>query len=105
MSTSGVGSSSSNSNKTTSSSTKAKDDADMAKFKKEAKATLLNMNASNDEVIDFITKELDGNDVSPAKQYAIQQMLEMRSQIASALSNAMRSIYETSQNIIGNLRT
>lgn len=77
----------------------------MAKFNKEAKAKLLNLNTSNEEVIDFITKELSGDDVSIAKQTAIQQLLEMRSQIASAMSNMMRSIYETSQNIIGNLRS
>jgi vacuolar-type H+-ATPase subunit E/Vma4 len=69
---------------------------------KQIKKKLLNLDTSNDDVIDTIRKAM--KDASTEDQFAIQQLMEMRSQISSAMTNILRSLYEASQNIISNMR-
>ncbi len=67
-----------------------------------ASATVLNLATPDSELIRFFSDEYAS--ASPAKQVALQQLADMRSRSAAALTQLIRLIGETARQIISNIR-
>ena len=73
-------------------------------WKTQAKKLFLDLNTSDEEILNFIYDELAGGDTSPAKQQAMTYLLNLRAQLTSFLSNTLRTLFDASNAIIRNLR-
>ena len=76
--------------------------ADLSAWYKKASDTVLNLATPDAELIRFFSEEYAN--ASPAKQAALQQLAEMRSRSAAALTQLIRLIGETARQIISNIR-
>lgn len=73
-------------------------------WQKTAKSTLLNMSTSDADILKYINAEIGGENVSVARQQSITYLLGMRNQIATMLSNVLRTITDGGNQIIRNIR-
>ncbi len=69
-----------------------------------AKAKLLDLNTSDDDLIKFIGKEFSAAGSSEEKRQALQQLISLRSQMAAGMSNILKILSETARSIINNIR-
>ena len=74
-------------------------------WQKSARDTLLNMNTTDADVLKFISAELDGGNVSVARQQAITYLIGMRTQLAAMISNVVRTLIDGGNQIIRNIRS
>lgn len=77
-------------------------EADFEGWYKDASATVLNLATPDGELIRFFSEQYAT--ASPAKQAALQQLADMRSRSAAALTQLIRLIGETARQIISNIR-
>lgn len=89
----------------TGSASGTKSSADFDKWYDKTKTKLLDLNVSDDELIKFISKEFSNVKGSAEKRNALQQLSSLRTEVATALSNVLRTLSETSRYIINNLRS
>ncbi|MBP9839232.1 MAG: hypothetical protein KBC84_11050 [Proteobacteria bacterium] len=89
---------------TTQKSDKASDTA----WLKNAKEKVLDLSMSDDDLIKYIGDMFSGKGKnaadSEARRNQLQQLISLRAQIASAMSNIMKILSETSRSIINNIR-
>ena len=88
--------------KTTSTTKKTTQTLDQ--WKADAKKKLLDMSTSNSDILDFITAAAQDDKSSAAKMQAINFLINVRSEIATLITNTMRTMFDTSAAIIHNIR-
>jgi hypothetical protein len=73
-----------------------------------AKSQLLDLNASDDQIVKYIAKQFEsagkGGADSEAKRTALQQLVELRSRITTAMSNLLRTLQDAARTVIANMR-
>ena len=73
-----------------------------------AKSQLLDLNASDDQIVKYIAKQFEaagkGGADSEAKRTALQQLVELRSRITTAMTNLLRTLQEAARTVIANMR-
>ncbi len=79
--------------------------ADFDSWYDKTKAKVLDLNMSDDALIKFVSKELASTSGSAEKRNALQQLVELRSQVATGMSNIIRALTETARYIISNFRS
>jgi len=78
--------------------------ADFDKWYSTTKETVLDLKMSDDDFIKFVSKEFASAQGSEEKRNALQQLVNLRSQIATGLSNIMRVLGDTARYLINNIR-
>lgn len=76
----------------------------LAEWNSKAENLLLNMSSSNEDVMDFVNQTMTDNGSSPMHMQMLQYYLNMRMQIASMMSNLMKTMHDTAYAIIQNMR-
>ncbi|MFN8389852.1 MAG: hypothetical protein U0136_06150 [Bdellovibrionota bacterium] len=89
---------------TSSSASTATSEKEFDSWYDKAKAKVMNLNLSDDDLIKYVSKELSSADSSPQKRNALQQLMNLRSQAAESISNTLRLILEISRTVIANIR-
>ena len=80
----------------------AQNAGELAGWYRDASATVLNLATPDAELIRFFSEQYAT--ASPAKQAALQQLADMRSRSAAALTQLIRLIGESARQIISNIR-
>ena len=75
---------------------------DLSGWYRDASATVLNLATPDAELIRFFSEQYAT--ASPAKQAALQQLADMRTRSAAALTQLIRLIGESARQIISNIR-
>ncbi len=78
--------------------------ADFDRWYAETKDAVLDLKMSDDDFIKFVSKEFASSKASEEKRNALQQLVNLRSQIATGLSNIMRVLGDTARYLINNIR-
>lgn len=70
----------------------------------DASRRILDLSATNDQVIDSVWSSLQDGKVSEIGMAVVQQALNRRAQLSSFLSNMLKTLHETAMGLIRNLR-
>ncbi|GEM_PF-5793396 len=64
---------------------------------------ILNLNASDKEVYDFMNKAVSSDDTSPQAMALLQQLLQKRAEKVGLLTEMLRKFGEAAMRVIGNI--
>ncbi len=87
----------------TSSQQQLADDIESKAFRRDAKETLLDLNASNADILGFI-EQAYGENGSQADQMYLQELLNIRTRMITAFTNFMKMMFDASMRVINNIR-
>lgn len=79
--------------------------ADFDSWYDKTKAKVLDLNMSDDALIKFVSKEFGSTSGSADKRNALQQLVELRAQISTGMSNIIKVLSETARYVINNFRS
>jgi hypothetical protein len=70
---------------------------------KEGRDLILDLNASDKQVYDFLNRAISSDDTSPQTMAILQQFLQKRAEKAGLLTEMLRKFGETAMRVIGNI--
>ncbi len=71
---------------------------------RDQRETFMNLATSNYDIMKQMMNELSAEDLSPAKQFALQQLMEERNRMIAMVTNLIKSLGESARMIINNMR-
>lgn len=71
----------------------------------EAKSKLLDLSTSHADVLDYMMNELQDDNLSPAREFALQYLIGLRNKLVQLVSNLIRTIFDGGNVIISNMRS
>ncbi len=74
-------------------------------WKNDAKSRILNLSTSNTDILDFITSAAQDDKNSQAKMQCLNYLLNMRAEIGNLLTNALKTMFDTSAAVVRNMRS